>query len=65
MPMTILLPSLRNMMLPTLFHRRWLEVGEREYRRRRRARSKRRRGGGGGYGGIIALIIILLLLSKC
>ena len=66
--MTILLPSLQNMMIPALFRRgrrRWLDVGEAEYRRRMRARSGGGGGGGGGCGGIIALFIILLLLSEC
>ena len=66
--MTILLPTLQNMMLLVLYRRggrRWLDVGEAEYRRRMRARSGGGGGGGGDWGGIIALIVILLLLSHC
>ena len=66
--MTILLPTLQNMLLPVLCRRgrrRWLDVGEAEYRRRMRARSGGGGGDGGGCVGIIALFIILWLLSEC
>ncbi len=54
---------------PRFCRRRWLNVGEGEYRRRMSARARRGGGGGGGGGGgnlaWLGWIVIFVLFLKC